>query len=153
MDFATVRHAVVRYQDAHALVEALDADLSVRYDGEGSSPVEGADFLPPYGIFLVASVDGGDVACGGLRLLKDGVGEVKRMYTSPSARGRGVARALLRALVEHARAVGLDEVWLETGTMQPEAIALYESEGFSPIAPYGYYKNEPLSRCYRLMLS
>jgi len=148
-----VEFVPVRCEDAQTLTDALEAELSVRYGGEGSSPVDGADFLPPYGIFLVGSVDGDDVACGGLRLLKDGIGEVKRMYTDPSIRGKGLARALLRALLEHARDAGLREVWLETGTMQPEAIALYESEGFTPIPAYGYYKNEPRCRCFRLMLS
>jgi GNAT superfamily N-acetyltransferase len=100
----------------------------------------------------VAALDGADVACGGVRQLAPGIGEVKRMYVVPSARGRGLSRLLLRALVEHAVAVGLGELWLETGTAQPEAMALYESEGFEPIAPYGQYRDEPDSRCYRLVL-
>ncbi len=38
---------------------------------------------------------------------------------------------------------------LETGLRQPEAIALYESHGYTPIPNYGFYRESPLSRCYR----
>ena len=116
-----------------------------------------SQFLPPYGVFLVLSLDDVDVACGGVRRLQEeGVfgllGEVKRMYVDPTVRGRGLSRVLLRALVSHARSVGLAQLWLETGLRQPEAMALYESEGFSPIERYGQYKDEAESRCYRLVL-
>ena len=37
---------------------------------------------------------------------------------------------------------------LETGTMQPEAIALYTSSGYEPVPGFGYYKDAPLSRCF-----
>jgi GNAT superfamily N-acetyltransferase len=140
------------FDDALHLTGPMVAELSQRYGGDGASPADGADFLPPYGVFLVGAVDGTDVACGGLRLLDNGVGEIKRMYAAPEVRGQGIARALLRELLAHARQVGLREVWLETGTLQPEAIALYESEGFVPIEKYGYYKDEELSRCYGLPL-
>lgn len=126
----------------------MEAELSVRYGGGGASPASASDFAPPYGVFLVAAVDGVDVACGGLRALSDGVGEVKRMYCDPAHRGRGLARGLLQALLDHARSVGLREVRLETGTLQPEAIALYVSEGFTPISAYGHFADEPLSRCF-----
>ncbi|MCW2584533.1 MAG: gcn5-related n-acetyltransferase [Frankiales bacterium] len=139
----------VPFGEAQELTAAMVAELNERYGEDGSaSPAEGADFLPPYGVFLVVTVDGQDVACGGLRLLEPGIGEVKRMYAAPEVRGGGLARRVLRALLEHAGSVGLREVWLETGTLQPEAIALYESEGFAPIPRYGYFKDEPLSLCY-----
>jgi GNAT superfamily N-acetyltransferase len=142
----------VPFEAAAHLTGPMVAELSARYGGDGASPADGADFLPPYGVFLVASVDGTDVACGGLRRLDDGVGEIKRMYAAPEVRGHGIARGLLRALLEHARGAGLREVWLETGTLQPEAIGLYASEGFTPIEKYGYYKDEDLSRCYGIWL-
>ena len=141
----------VAYADALGLADAMTAELATRYGGRGASPVDPSHFDPP-GVFLVASVDGVDAACGGLRVLREGVGEVKRMYADPAHRGRGLARSVLRALVDHARAGGLQEVWLETGLKQPEAIALYESEGFTPVEAYGHFRDEPLSRCYGLRL-
>lgn len=143
----------VPFAEAAARVEAQTAELSARYGQEGASPVAGADFDPPYGVFLVARVDGVDVGCGGLRPLSEGVAEVKRMYADPAVRGQGIGRVLLRALLDHARAVGLHEVWLETGVRQPEAMALYVSEGFAPIEPYGHYKDRPESRCFRAVLA
>ncbi len=142
----------VAYDDARALTDAMSDDLAARYGGRDASPADPAQFLPPYGVFLVVEVDGEQVACGGLRLLQEGVGEVKRMYVAPTHRGQGHARSVLRALLDHARTSGLSEVWLETGLKQPEAIALYESEGFTSIEPYGYFRDQPFSRCYRRVL-
>lgn len=138
----------VGYDEARSLVAALAAEMSARYEDDTESPADAAEFLPPYGVFLMVD----QVACGGLRLLEPGVGEIKRMYVAPEHRGQGVSRLVLRGLLDHARSVGLREVWLETGVRQPEAIWLYESEGFVPIAPYGFYKEYDDSRCFRLVL-
>ena len=43
---------------------------------------------------------------------------------------------------------GAEVIVLETGLRQPEAIALYESSGYEPVPSFGYYKEEPLSRCF-----
>lgn len=142
----------VAFEDAEHLTGAMVAELAARYGGDGASPADGADFLPPYGMFLIGSLSGTDVACGGLRPLTAGIGEIKRMYADPAVRGQGIARALLQRLLQHGRDLGLGEIWLETGLKQPEAIALYTSEGFTPIAKYGYYKDEPLSRCFAILL-
>jgi GNAT superfamily N-acetyltransferase len=140
---------------ARRLVDELTDDLDVRYAGDDdpddghdyASQVGVADFTPPAGVFLVAYEGEEPVGCGGLRRHADGVGEVKRMYVVPGARGRGVARALLDALEGAARAAGYRWVRLETGLRQPEAIALYRSSGYEDIPSYGYYRDSPLSVC------
>ena len=142
----------VSYDDARPLTLALSAEMTLRYGGGEEGPAHPEQFLPPYGVFLVVTEDGTDVACGGLRLHHEGVGEVKRMYVEPGARGRGLSRLVLQALLDHAREAGLREVWLETGSEQPEARRLYESAGFEAIPPYGDYKDDERSRCYRLVL-
>jgi len=117
--------------------------------------VRAEDVTRPRGTFVVAHLDGTPVGCGALRPLPGGDGtiaEVKRMYTVPAARGRGVARALLRRLVAVAAELGYRQVVLETGTRQPEAMALYASEGWVPVVPYGEYCGEHLSRCFVLDL-
>lgn len=119
--------------------------------------VRAEDVARPRGAFLVAHLDGEAVACGALRPLPGGdpaagIAEVKRMFTAPEARGRGAARAVLRALVDAARELGYRQVVLETGTRQPEAMALYVREGWVPLAPYGEYCGEHLSRCFTLDL-
>ena len=131
----------------------MDLEMTARYGGGSASPVAAEQFSGEHGTFLVARLENLDVGCGGLRLLREGVGEVKRMYVEPAARGRGVARALLRGLLDHARAAGLGRVQLETGELQPEAVALYESEGFEPIEPYGHYRDDPRSLCFALDLT
>lgn len=135
---------------ASALVRAALVELGERYGGEGDeTPVAAAEFDAPDGCFLIALLDGEPVGCGGWRLVAPdtaGAGrrdtaEVKRMYTAPAARGRGVARSLLRALEDRAREAGLHRLILETGDLQPEAIAFYERAGYARIPNYGYYRD------------
>jgi GNAT superfamily N-acetyltransferase len=142
----------VPYEEAAPLTRALWQEMVDRYGDGDESPAHPEEFLPPYGVFLVGSVEGNDVACGGLRLRSQGIGEIKRMYVEPSARGQGLSRAVLLSLLDHARSVELTEIWLETGTEQPEARGLYESAGFVPMEPYGSYQDDERSRCYRLAL-
>lgn len=134
-------------EPAGTLVRAALADLMVRYGNPSGddTPVDPAQFDPPDGAFLVAWLDGVAVGCGGWRSLDGGdeVAEIKRMYVAPAARGRGVAMAILRALEDSARRAGRKRVALETGTLQPEAIALYRKAGYLPIEHFGYYKDEP----------
>jgi putative acetyltransferase len=101
---------------------------------------------------VARDADGSALGCGALRLLEPGVAEIKRMYTRPDARGRGIARAVLERLEDEARARGIGVLRLETGPMQPEAHRLYETGGYEPIPAFGAYAGEPLSRCYERRL-
>lgn len=134
--------------DAVRLREAQRTELDARYGTDDHEPgeVPTADTVP---VFLVArDADGTAIGCGGLRLLEPGSGEIKRMYVAPSSRGTGVATALLRALEDHARRLGLSRLLLETGTGQPDAIRFYQREGYEPIEAYGPYVGEAISRCF-----
>ncbi|MEU0529788.1 GNAT family N-acetyltransferase [Amycolatopsis tolypomycina] len=134
--------------DAVRLREAQRIELDARYGTDDHEPgaVPTAESVA---VFLVARDAGGTaVGCGGLRPLGPGSGEVKRMYVEPSARGTGVATALLRALEDHAKSLGITRLLLETGTGQPDAIRFYQREGYEPIEAYGPYRGEPLSRCF-----
>ena len=144
------------------LVAQMMADIDERYadvdDPHGRSPelaerwaVRPAQMTPPAGVFAVVRDGGRPVACGGVRPLLDGdpgVGEIKRMYTSPQARRRGISRALLAWLEREAVALGYRRLHLETGRRQPEAVALYESVGYARIAPYGEFATYPVSLSY-----
>lgn len=124
------------------LAEWQQAELRARYDGgaEPGTPPSAADLA----VVLVArDEDGAAVGCGALRSIGDGVGELKRMYVVPSARGRGVAGAVLAALEDEARRRGWTALRLETGPRQPEAIALYTGAGYRPIEPFGTYAGDP----------
>jgi GNAT superfamily N-acetyltransferase len=122
------------------LTEVLD-ELAQRYGGSGDdAPIAAADFAAPRGAFFVA--DDGDrlIGCAAWRR-RDDDAELKRMFTTKAARGRGLARRLLAVIEESARAAGLERVILETGSKQPEAVALYESAGYVRIEDFGYYKD------------
>jgi ribosomal protein S18 acetylase RimI-like enzyme len=69
--------------------------------------------------------------------------ELKRMYVSPAARGRGVARAVLAELERTAVEAGYRRMVLETGVKQPEALALYRSAGYVEVPRFGYYAEVP----------
>ena len=124
--------------DVQRLTAAQQAELRARYDGglEPGTPPSAADVA----VVLVARDPSGQaVGCGALRPLGDGVAEVKRMYVVPTARGRGLSKALLACLEGAAQDRGWTTLRLETGPRQPEAIALYEGAGYEPIVPFGAY--------------
>jgi GNAT superfamily N-acetyltransferase len=130
------------------LIELIQGEYVLRYGGPDDAPIDPAEFDPPEGTFLVATVAGQPAGCGGWRALGDGRAEIKRMFTVAAYRNRGVARAVLAELERTAAAAGIEQLVLETGTVQPEAVALYESSGYRPVEPFGYYAGRPLSRSY-----
>jgi GNAT superfamily N-acetyltransferase len=133
---------------AAGLVEQVQQEYVLRYGGRDTAPVDPGEFSPPQGLFLVAVLDGAAVGCGGWRDLGDGRVEVKRMFTAPAARRRGIARALLAELERTAAAAGHSRVVLETGLAQPEAMQLYGTAGYDPVDGFGHYAGQPLSRAY-----
>jgi GNAT superfamily N-acetyltransferase len=130
------------------LIELIQGEYVARYGGPDDAPIDADEFAPPEGMFLLATLDGAAAGCGGWRSLGDGRAEVKRMFTVAAYRGRGVARALLAELERTAAAAGIGTLVLETGTAQPEAMALYASSGYDPIDGFGHYAGRPLSRAY-----
>lgn len=90
---------------------------------------------PPASLYL-AELDGSAVGLGGVKSVTPDVAEIKRMYVRPSARGRGIGRALLAWLVEDARALGARSVRLESAGFMVEAHTLYRSFGFAAIEPF-----------------
>ena len=74
-----------------------------------------AQLFEPNVRFFLARLDGLAVGCGGAAVFDD-YAEVKRMYTRPATRGRGVAKALLHRIEDEARGAGKSVLRLETGT-------------------------------------
>jgi GNAT superfamily N-acetyltransferase len=95
-----------------------------------------SELQPPRGAYLVGFAGTEAVAGGGVRRLADGVAEIKRMYVRPSARSRGVARALLSALEAAALSLGYSTVRLDTGPKQDHALRLYRHAGYVDVEPY-----------------
>ena len=93
------------------------------------------------------------MAVGALRRHPGKIGEVKRMYTRPAARGMGTGRKILNAVEALARNQGLTQLVLETADVYTAALKLYESEGFELTGPILDYPAGPFSTFYRKRLS
>ena len=136
------------HPEGRALEDRLKAEMSTRYGGPGPGAVPIEHFDPPQGLFVIALLDGVPVACGGFRYLRPQVAEIKRLSVDPSARGFGIGRRLLAFLERQAAAAAYGHLWLETGTEQPEAMALFTAAGYRPMDPYGQFKLDHRSRCF-----
>ncbi|MCU1492305.1 MAG: GCN5-related N-acetyltransferase [Acidimicrobiaceae bacterium] len=139
------------------LVEAMAAFLDDLYGTRDRIPtvLEPDQFRPPGGAFVLVEVGDVPVACGGVRACGEGanIGELKRIWVEPHARGKGLARLLLERLEQEARALGYDELYLDTGPLQHEAMRLYETSGYRSIANYGARANSNFYRSYAKRLA
>ena len=116
-------------------VEWIGLDLAFQ---EIDAELDGlpGDYAPPRGALFVAVEDDRYLAMIALRPSDGPVGEMKRLYVRPEARGRGLARQLITRLCDEAKRLGYSELRLDTLPMMGEAQALYEAYGFVDIAPY-----------------
>lgn len=122
------------------LLEGLRVEYHERYGSNDElSSTKPDEFDPPAGLFVVLLDGNVTAAGGGFRRHSEGVCEVKRMWTDPSCRRRGLAARVLASLETEAAAAGYRRLVLETGPRQPEAAALYTRLGYSPIPIYGRY--------------
>jgi len=110
--------------------------FDVGFDPAKSNSARDEEMTPPAGYFFVAWLDGEPAGCGALKIGDGITGEIKRMWTAPSARGLGIARRVLRTLEARAREVGLKTLRLETNRALIEAQALYRQEGYREVAPF-----------------
>ena len=124
------------------LLAELDAELSGPYAAEQRHALSVEKLFQPNVRFFVAHLEGAAVACGGIGFY-DGYAELKRMYSRPSVRGRGVAKAILRRLEAEARAAGAPLLRIETGVYQEEALRFYEGAGFRRCGAFGPYADMP----------
>ncbi|MFD9441070.1 GNAT family N-acetyltransferase [Streptomyces sp. NPDC060006] len=156
-----IRRVAFDHPDAVKLNDQVQAEYAVRYGDEGDvTPLDASMFEPPLGLYLIAyDPEDRPVATGGWRTqdendegYSDGDAELKRMYVVDEARGNGLARRILAALEDDARAAGRTRMVLETGNKQPEAIALYASSGYAPCVKFGHYRFHDDSRCFAKLL-
>jgi putative acetyltransferase len=129
------------------LVELLDADLSQR-DGNEHSFYAQFNKIDMIKHVVVAYEDGTAVACGTVKQFSSGTMEIKRMYTLPEQRGKGIASRVLTELEAWAAELKCSKCILETGKRQPEAIKFYQSNGYTRIPNYGQYTNIDNSVCF-----
>ena len=141
--------------DATRLISELSAEIACRYNfaDDGSGHFRPEDVAVPRSVFLIGRLSGRAVACAAVRPLEGDVGEVKRMYVEPAARGRGLAKRLLAALEDVARNMGYLALRLETADRQPEAIRLYESAEYHRIEAFDPYVGSVRSICFEKRLT
>jgi DNA-binding MarR family transcriptional regulator/GNAT superfamily N-acetyltransferase len=126
-------------RDARYCLAQYFEELSVRFDTgfdeARAIPARAEEMTPPHGYFLVASVSGEPVGCGGIKCHAT-YGEIKRMWVKGSSRGLGIGKRILQRLEELARERGLPVVRLETNKSLTEAQSLYRRTGYREIPAY-----------------
>jgi len=133
------------------LVKELDAYLKIS-DGDEHDFYNQFNELHDIKHIIIAKNGGQSVGCGAIKFYQDGVFEVKRMYTQPGERGRGVASGILMRLEKKAKELGGLKCILETGKKQKDAVYLYEKNQYSIIPNYGQYADMDSSVCFEKVL-
>ena len=147
-DVVAVAPVTVRDPVVVRLIDALTVELAAGGYSDEETFGYSLDQLEASGVHLVgASLDGTLVGIGGVEIQSDGFAELKRFYVDPTHRGRGVADAVIGALVDHARAEGATTVRLETGDKQHAAMRFYARHGFEVVGRFGPYVDSATSIC------
>lgn len=134
------------------LVKHLDADLAIR-DGVDHSFYNQFNKIDSIRHAVVAYENNKPISCGAIKEFTADAMEVKRMYTLPEGRGKGIATTVLIELERWATELSYKKCVLETGKKQPEAIALYEKNRYKPIPNYGQYAGVDNSVCFEKLLT
>ena len=135
------------HRDFIELVKHLDADLAER-DGTDHSFYAQFNTIDKIRYVIIAYENDKPTGCGALKEYSPNIMEIKRMYTSPDSRGKGIAGKVLGELEIWATELRCQRCILETGKKQPEAIALYQKNGYSIIPNYGQYQGIENSVCF-----
>jgi len=134
-------------QDFVTLVKYLDADLAEK-DGDDHSFYAQFNKVNKIKYVVVAYEDDKPIGCGAIKEYNPDAMEIKRMYTSPEKRGKGIATKVLNELESWATEMYYKKCVLETGKRQPDAISLYKRNGYQLIPNYGQYAGIENSLCF-----
>ena len=134
------------------LVQQLDKDLAKR-DGEDHAFYAQFNKIDALKHAVVLYDNNQAVACGTIKEFNTESMEVKRMYTIPKYRGKGIGTKILIELENWANELTYKKCVLETGKRQPEAIALYKKNGYKLIPNYGQYAGVDNSLCFEKILN
>jgi len=129
------------WNQARALVEEYAASLQLDLSFQNfAHELEhfSSEYSAPAGAFLLAREQGNYLGCVGVRRFAGEDGEIKRLYVTPAARGRGIGMLLARGIVAEARRLGYARLLLDTLPFMQEAQSLYASLGFRKTAAYRY---------------
>lgn len=138
MSMIIIRRGDPRHPEATALLEQSHALMERLFPPEDNFFLD-IDALSGGDIRFFCALDQGVILGVGALALREGYGEVKAMFTRDSARGRGIARAILAEIEREARAARLPWLRLETGNALSAALRVYRAAGFSPCEAFGDY--------------
>jgi GNAT superfamily N-acetyltransferase len=139
-------------KDFRNLVLLLDSDLNSRY-GLLQAQYEAYNKIESNNTVIVAYDEGKPVGCGCYKQYDGDSVEIKRMFTIPESRGKGIAKRILTELEKWAAENGFKNAVLETGSKQHEAINFYSKFGYTRIENYGQYAGNTNSICMRKELN
>lgn len=133
--------------DFQKLVKELDVELAIR-DGDEHSFYAQFNKIDAIKHVVVAYENDEAVGCGAIKSFDENSMEIKRMFVPENKRSKGIASLVLKELELWASELGFPKCVLETGLKQPEAIRLYEKNGYSLIPNYGQYIGMDNSVCF-----
>ncbi|MDM1378562.1 GNAT family N-acetyltransferase [Myroides marinus] len=133
------------------LITHLDQYLRV-LDGEDHSFFAQFNKVDHINHVIVIYQDNLAIACGAIKEYEVGTMEVKRMFTSPAARGRGIASTVLKELEQWSLELGYTRCILEMGKLQTQAEILYRKNNYTVIPNYGQYEGVESSLCFEKLL-
>jgi len=138
-------------KDFQNLVKLLDADLAIR-NGEDHGFYDQFNKIDMIKNCIVIYVDEIPAACGAFKKFNEETVEIKRMYTNPDFRKRGLATAIVKELEIWAKELDYTKAVLESSREQNEALSVYEKSGYTRIPNYGQYIGMDKSVCYEKVL-
>ena len=148
----TFTRTYASHADFQSLVALLDEDLAER-DGEEHEFYHQFNSIESLKHCMLLYDNDKAVGCGAIKAFDSDSMEVKRMHVPPQERGKGIASRLLKGLEAWAKELEYKRCVLETGIRQPEAIGLYEKNGYHRIPNYGQYIGVANSVCFEKKLT
>jgi len=138
-------------KDFQNLVQLLDADLAIR-NGEDHAFYDQFNKIDAIKNCIVIYVDEIPAACGAFKKFDEETVEIKRMYTNPDFRKKGLATTIVKDLEIWAKELNYTKAVLESSLEQNEALSVYEKSGYTRIPNYGQYIGIDKSVCYEKVL-
>lgn len=138
-------------KDFIEFVKLLDIDLAIR-DGDEHSFYDQFNKIYQIKYVVIAYENKIPLGCGAIKQFDKKTMEIKRMYTSPQSRGKGIASIVLSELEKWAIELSYEKCILETGVKQPEAIGLYKKNEYKLIPNYGQYIDAENSKCFEKVI-
>jgi len=147
----TIKRTDSSNKDFQNLVKLLDADLAIR-NGEDHAFYDQFNKIDAIRNCIVIYIDEIPAACGAFKKFEEDTVEIKRMYTNPDLRKRGLATTIVKELENWVKELDYKKAVLESSLEQNEALSVYEKCGYQRIPNYGQYIGIDKSVCYEKAL-